>query len=447
MGSAQQDTTLSTFVIVGGGIAGLASVRQNLGQTQIANADIVQAISLRAPQRKIIVLEKSSLNREIGATLSLQPNASKIVEKQWGMGDDLKRVGAMRDEGFNIYSVDGKLQRSIPLVSKTEYGADRMMYHRKDIHDTLKEHATRSDGFGEPAEIRTSSSVVACDPDAGTVTLEDGSTLKGDVIIGADGIKSALRKDVLGNDVEAQPTGFSAYRLLLSCSDLEQDKDFRDVIDPRSPFTSMVMGHDRRMIMGPARDGELYSVVALIPDEKAEVESDNSWTSKGDLDTLLEEYKDFPAWATAPFKLAKEDIGLWQLRDTEPLETWHRGRVILIGDAAHAMLPTQGQGASQAIEDAEALGAFFSDLDGEASLEEVQSRLKKVFEARYERATTIQRYSREAARPATDKGDTKIKMNPAEFMDYNCIYNGAKDWARRKVGTDGLEKGLEALAV
>ncbi|KAJ4350334.1 uncharacterized protein N0V89_008955 [Didymosphaeria variabile] len=426
MSAVQKDTPVSTFIIVGGGIAGLAS-----------------AIALRAPRRKVIVLEQSSLNREVGATLSLQPNASKIVEKQWGLGAALKQVGAMRDEGFNIYSIDGKLQRSIPLVSKTEYGADRMVYHRRDIHDTLKEYATRSDGHTEPADIRTSSCVVSCDPDAGTVILNDGSTMKADVIVGADGIKSALRKDVLGHEVQALPTGFSAYRLVLSSSDLEQDKDFRDVIDPRSSFTSMVMGHDRRMIMGPARDGDLYSVVALVPDQRAEVDSGNSWNSKGDLDTLLKEYKDFPAWATAPFRLAKDDIGLWQLRDTEPLETWYRGRVILIGDAAHAMLPTQGQGASQAIEDAEALGAFFSDLEGKLPLEDVQRRLKAVFEARFERAATIQRYSREAARPATDKGETKIKMNPAEFMDYNCLYNGAKDWVSTR--KESLEKGLEGL--
>lgn len=346
-----------------------------------------------------------------------------------------------------MYSIDGKLQRSIPLVSKIEYGADRMVYHRRDIHDTMKEYATRTQGFGEPAEIRTLSVVVACNVDTGVVTLKDGSTIQGDVIIGADGIKSALRKDVLGYEVQAEPTGLSAYRLLLSSSELEQDKEFRAVIDPRTSFTSMVMGHDRRMIMGPARGGDLYSVVALVPDQRAEVDAGNSWNSQGDLSTLLEEYKDFPAWATAPSRLAKDDIGLWQLRDTEPLETWHRGRVILVGDAAHAMLPKQGQGASQAIEDAEALGAFFSDLEGDIQAEDVQFRFKKIFEARYKRASTIQRYSREAARPATDKGDIKIKMNPAEFMDYNCLYNGAKDWAQRRIGIEILAGGLKALAV
>ena len=393
------------------------------------------------------MLEQSALNREVGATLSLQPNASKIVEKQWGLGEALQQAGALRDEGFNIYSIDGELQRSIPLVSKTEYGGDRMVYHRMDIHDTLKMFATKLDGHGEPAEIRTSSCVASCDPDAGTVTLKDGTIIKGDVIIGADGIKSALRKDVLGHEVQALPTGLSAYRLVLPSADLEKDEDFRKVIDPRSSFTSMVFGHDRRMIMGPARSGDLYSVVALVPDQRSEVDSDNSWTSKGDLGVLLEEYKDFPAWATAPFRLAKEDIGLWQLRDIEPLDKWHRGRVILIGDAAHAMLPTQGQGASQAIEDAEALGAYFTDFKAGPSMDDVQKRLEAIFVARYERATTIQRYSREAARPATDKGETKIKMNPAEFMDYNCLYNGAKDWVNRRVETEGLQRGLDALAV
>lgn len=351
----------------------------------------------------------------------------------------------MRDEGFNIYSIDGKLQRTIPLVSKTEYGADRMVYHRMDLHAVLKENATKPDGYGEPAEIRTSSCVVTCDPNSGTVTLRNGTILEADVIIGADGIKSNLRREVIGHEIEARPTGFSAYRLIVTSSSLENDEEFSRVIDPRNSFTSMVMGHDRRMIMGPARCGEMFSVVALVPDMKAEVDTENSWTSKGNLKTLLDEYKDFPRWATAPFRLAGDDIGLWQLRDIEPLETWHRGRTILIGDAAHAMLPTQGQGASQAIEDAEALGAYFSDFGNNTSFEEVKARLEAVFKARYERATTVQRYSWEAVRPATDKGDTRIKMNPVEFMDYNCLYNGAKDWANRNGRMDNLVTELEAL--
>jgi salicylate hydroxylase len=76
-----------------------------------------------------------------------------------------------------------------------------------------------------------------------------------------------------------------------------------------------------------------------------------SWTSRGDMESLLQSFKEFPDWCKRLFKHAPE-LGLWQLRDLGPLDSWTRGRAIIIGDASHAMLPTQGQGASQSIEDA-----------------------------------------------------------------------------------------------
>lgn len=267
---------------------------------------------------------------------------------------------------------------------------------------------------------------------------------------------------VLGHDVSAKPTGHSgkafltmknstfltlaAYRLIVKTSALEEEKDFCDIIAPRQAFTAMIMGYDRRMIMGPARNGEVYSMVAMVPDKNADLEL-NSWTTKADIDELRHAFDIFPEWSKAPFKHC-QDIGLWQLRDIDPLPTWYRGRLILIGDAAHAMLPTQGQGASQSVEDAEALGAFFKDIGGKPSKGEVEERIKKVFECRYDRASLIQGYSRQAAQNATDKGDTKIKMSPAEFMDYNCMYNGALDWmARRETANKGLINGISALRI
>ncbi|KAJ3957926.1 hypothetical protein N0V92_005513 [Colletotrichum tropicale] len=95
-----------------------------------------------------------------------------------------------------------------------------------------------------------------------------------------------------------------------------------------------------------------------------------SWTTKGDPEKLRETFKVFPPWARAVFKNCTE-VGLWQLRDLDPLKTWHKGRTIIIGDASHPMLPTQGQGASQSVEDAEALGAIFSDVKTKPTEEEV----------------------------------------------------------------------------
>ncbi|KAF2014452.1 FAD binding domain-containing protein [Aaosphaeria arxii CBS 175.79] len=403
------------IIIVGGGIAGMAA-----------------AIALRAPGRDITILEQSRLNTEIGATLSLQPNATRILQETWGLKNLLKDSQGTVDQGFRIYNVEGKLVNEVKLSQKTEYGADRVVWHRQDLHEYLKRAATSLDLKGKPCTVRTSSRVVACEPELGIVTLEDGAKLEADVIIGADGIHSVIRPTVLGRQAKAIPTGSSAYRLMISTKELEENApEFCRNIDPRSPFTSMVMAHECRLIMGPARGGELYSLVGLVPDEKMNEDPDaaQSWVTKGDRAKMLETFDAFPEWTKSVLKLG-DNIGLWQLRDLDPLETWTRGRVILIGDAAHAMLPTQGQGASQTIEDAEALGAFFHDIQHIPDLGEIATILQDVFRCRFERASLIQKYSREAAKPPTAKGSNEIRMKPDEFMDYNCFYRGAKEWKK-----------------
>ncbi|KAI8165078.1 ABC transporter [Colletotrichum sp. SAR 10_70] len=368
----------STFniVIVGGGIAGLSS-----------------AIALRGPNRHITVLEQSHLNKEIGATISLQPNASKIVEKEWGLEDSLAKKGSMADKAFRIYDTDGKLHAEIPFHLKKNYGAERMVYHSKSV----------------------------------------------------------LRQAVIGKEAPAIPTGLSAYRLIIDSSELEQDKDFTSVINPKESITTMIMGHDRRIIMGPARNGSIYSIVAMVPDDQMQENAEGkSWTTKGDPEKLRETFKVFPPWARAVFKNCTE-VGLWQLRDLDPLKTWHKGRTIIIGDASHPMLPTQGQGASQSVEDAEALGAIFSDVKTKPTEEEVAKQT--VFECRYDRATLIQGYSRQSGKPATDKSTNKITMNPGEFMDYNCNYGGARAWMEKQAKLkelaaipDHKHQGAAALA-
>lgn len=214
-------------------------------------------------------------------------------------------------------------------------------------------------------------------------------------------------------EVTPRATGFSAYRLMVPTELLERETpEFCENIQPRQPFTSMVMAHDCRLIMGPAREGSVYSMVGLVPDNRMNEDSDSkrSWVSKGDLRLMLETFKDFPEWIKSVFKLT-DTLGLWQLRDLDPLETWTKGRVILIGDAAHAMLPTQGQGASQAVEDAEALGAFFEGFPAHGhEARDVEKTLEQIDQCRRGRATLIQRYSRESARPATAKGEKEVTM-------------------------------------
>ncbi|KAF3039906.1 hypothetical protein E8E12_005699 [Didymella heteroderae] len=397
------------IIIVGGGIAGLAA-----------------AIALRKDKRHIIILEQSRLSTEIGATISLQPNATRILQQSWGLSTLLEDSNGMVDHGFRIYNVDGKMVNEIPLRSKTQYGADRIMWHRQDLHAYLRKMATSTERRGEPAILRTSARVASCDCREGKVILEDGEVLEGDLVIGADGIHSALRTSVLSKEIKPKPTGSSAYRLMLPTAVLnERAPQFAANIKPEEPYTSMVMAHSCRLIMGPARDSQLYSVVGLVPDERMNEDPDSaqSWVTKGDSQKMLDTFKDFPGWTQDVLRNA-ESIGLWQLRDIDPLEKWHSERTILIGDAAHAMLPTQGQGASQTIEDAEALGTLFDHVSERPSRDEVSSILAAVFKSRYERASLIQQFSREAAKPATEQGSNVIKMRPDEFMDYNCTYRG-----------------------
>lgn len=373
--------------------------------------------------------------RETGALISLQPNASKIVTK-WGLDPILERVAEPQaDKAFRMFSTEGTLVREIPLSTST-FGADRMLYHRQDLHAALREAATTAkDGWeGKPAVlIRTAADVVDCDPAEGTVSLKGGENLKADLIIGADGIKSVIRNIVVGEERTAQPTGLSAYRMLIPAAKLPTEQIPEGILQMEDPAaTTMIVGKDKRVIMGPGRAGTLLGIVALVPDETTEDAGDDSWTRPGSKQELLAAFADFPSWLRAIFDQAEDDeIGLWQLRDIDPLPKWTNGRVVLIGDAAHAMLPTQGQGASQAIEDAEALQAFLSNIDERpVSKDQVEKALEKVFKARYERASLIQAYSRDQARPGT--AGREVTLNPAEFMRFNCEYQGAVDWLERQ---------------
>lgn len=385
------------------------------------------------------------MNKEIGALISLQPNASKIAT---GLGLDkyLADKGPMRDQAFRMYNMDGVLQAEIPSNMKL-YGAERMVYHRVDLHDALYKAATAPDGPGRQAKVIPSSRVKYCDCESGVVTLENGKKFQGDLIVAADGIHSILRTVVAGPDAsKPKPTGISAYRILLETTDLDSCESLNAVLNPRDPVTTMVVGHDKRIIMGPGRDGTVFGIVALVPDVCMNEEFDtNSWTSDGSIEKLLESFSAFPTWIKELFQASTEAPALYQLRDIDPLTTWVRGRVILIGDAAHAMLPTQGQGASQSFEDAEALQAFLASVTSPHTPEQISRCLQDVFETRHERASLIQAYSRQQAKPATDKDSKKVNLNPTEFTEYNCKYSGARDWRQQQISRE-RESALAAVA-
>ncbi|KAL8276719.1 hypothetical protein RQP46_010898 [Phenoliferia psychrophenolica] len=392
------------IVIIGAGIAGLAAAR-----------------ALR--EHDVTVLEQSRMKSEIGAAIHLGPNASKIALK-WGL--DLANLNSPECNVYKEFTLAGVRQIEAKADTRAAFGAPWLLNHRVDLHNELRRLAEDASIPGEAAKIRSAARVVSIDCAAGTVALDGGEVLHADVIIGADGIRSVTRTAVLGVQTDAVPTGHSAYRTLLPREKILADPKLAFLLDEGAGSGIVTyVGVDRRVVLYPCRGYEYLNVVGIIPDGALTTSSGDSWNAEVPVSELISAFSTFSEDVQRLLSYATS-VGLWQLRDLAPLSTWVNDKVILIGDASHAMLPHQGQGAGQSIEDAEALGALLTG----AAAKDVPALLKLVESVRKERASTIQRYSREKALGSQD-GEI-FTLNASEFVPYNFSYSGAVAWAQKQ---------------
>ncbi len=267
-----------------------------------------------------------------------------------------------------------------------------LLAHRVHLHDVLKKTATKPEGKRIPAKLFTSSKVINADPETATIALESGEKIKGDFILGADGVHSITRNVVAGRDLKTHSSGKSAFRFLISRQTAQDDPVTAKFVE--SPGELIIWyGADRRVVVYPTTNNQLLNFVCIHPEAESEAGSD-TWNKSANLDQMLKIYEGFdPAMVALISKADKESLKVWKLLDMEVMSTWVKGKLALLGDAAHPFTPHQGQGAGQAIEDAASLAVLFP---AGTRKDEIEARLELYEKIRKERADRIQEYSRVA---------------------------------------------------
>ncbi|MDO9435600.1 FAD-dependent monooxygenase [Hydrogenophaga sp.] len=323
--------------IVGGGMGGLAA-----------------AVALTHRGISVAVYEQSSVLREVGAGVFIYPNSLRQMERM-GLGDALARVGAKVGSGSEYYRMDGSVVGKILTTDSSGWNGMYGM-HRADILKVLADALPAS-------AIHTGHKCTGFSQDeAGAhLTFENGNVAHADVVIAADGINSVLQKYVVAPSAP-EYAGCRAYRGLIAADQLP---------DWRREAHQVWMGDGKHFMVFPVRGGELYNYVGFVPTTSQTAES---WSAVGDRDELAAAFAGWDPRVT--HLLSKvETCFWWGLYDRKPLSQWVNGRLALLGDAAHPMLPHLGQGANQAIEDGTALAVILgSHTHGNTSVEDALQR-------------------------------------------------------------------------
>lgn len=291
-------------LIVGGGIGGFAA-----------------ALAFAARGAQVRVLERSPEIAEVGAGLQVTPNGSRVL-RALGVWDAVERLG-LRSRG--IEPRDGLSGRRIARFDLSKVRSDYLFFRRADLQGLLHEAAVAAG-----VEVRTGAEVASLSDDR--VTLVSGESLAAELVVGADGLRSVVRRHVVGPE-DAFFTGQVAWRALIAAR--------------QEPVARIWMAPGRHVVTYPLRGG-LLNIVAVR--EEAEWSAEG-WSHRDDPDHLRRAFADAaPDLAAILAKVG--EVGRWGLFRHPIPELWSRGRFVLLGDAAHPTLPFLAQGANLALEDA-----------------------------------------------------------------------------------------------
>ena len=318
---------MTRIAIIGGGIGGLTA-----------------GIALQKVGLEPVIYERAPEFGEVGAGISLSPNAVKGLNSI-GLGDFLEATANEPLHQYLFHGLTGEILMDINREDcRDQYGGPYLQLHRADLMDGLIK------AFGQDkCEMGKALSGLSQDEQHVELRFEDGTTAEADIVIGVDGLRSIIR-DILFDTPEPEFSGHVAWRALIDGCKLS----------PRATERTNVnhIGAGQNLVTYPIRGTKLVNLVALT---RADGWVEESWNAKAHPSELA---KVFEGWADyvidAISAIGEDDLYRWGLFIRTPLSQWVKGRVALLGDAAHPMLPYMGQGASSAIEDGVVLGRCFA---------------------------------------------------------------------------------------
>jgi salicylate hydroxylase/6-hydroxynicotinate 3-monooxygenase len=344
-----------SIAIVGAGIGGLAA-----------------AATLRRFGMDVRIYEQAHRFAHIGAGIQMMPNSMKVL-REIGVEARVRGLSFAPYSHLNRVWDTGEVTRELPMPESL-YGAPYLCMHRANLHEALVSVL--------PADIfRLGCRLVGLDQSADTVTLAfaDGGRATADLVIGADGVHSVVRDSIVGPDAPIHK-GRIAYRAVFPAA-LMNGHDI-------GPSRTKWWGVDRHIVIyytDPQRS-EVYFITS-VP-ELAEWLTRESWSAKGDVRELRAAYEGFHRDVRLVLE-ACPDCHKWAILEREPLPRWSRGRVVLLGDAAHPMTPYMAQGGATAIEDAAVLARCLADVEGE----EIEGAFRRYEAHRKPRTSLIQAIS------------------------------------------------------
>ena len=374
------------ILIVGAGIGGLVS-----------------ALCLNKKGYEVEIYEQSEVLSELGAGVQLSPNATRVLD-YLELTDDLKpHVFEPRSFQFLNYKTEKIIsKRDLGLKIQDDFGFPNFDVHRADLQKVLLNKVEE-----KGIKIYSNMKVIDVGNEENKAYIKiNEEKIKADIVIGADGIHSVVREKLFEKK-ESSFTGNVAWRMLIPVDLLP-----RDLI---LPDTTVWLGPKKHFVSYHVSGGKNLNCVCLVEQEGWKNES---WSERGNIEDLREVYNGWNQTIETLLKIANPNtLYRWALHDRPPMKQWSKGRIILLGDAAHPMLPFLAQGAAMAIED----GAVLADCI--SSYEDNEKSLKYFEQIRKPRTSFVQLAARRNAKILHLSGLAAFFRNIVMGYAGNKIFN------------------------